>query len=81
MTPPDGVHPLTDHLVDPTFKRPTVYDPLKPIPLPTGSLSALSTFETCTGFGAHTHYFDQPHSHRTEDRSVTAYLIDHLIAD
>jgi hypothetical protein len=82
LTPPDGFHPMIDHVVhDTNFKRRTIYQPWHPIPLAEGLLSRYNSYETSTGFGAHTHYFDLPASSQPKDRSIVAYLIDGLIAN
>ena len=37
-------------------------------------LAGLSEFETCVGYGAHTHYFEP-------GQLLVAAIVDHLIAD
>jgi hypothetical protein len=80
-TPPDGFHPMLDRIApDAHFGRQSVYQPFAAIPLPHGALGHRRYYETCTGFGAHTHYFDLPATSQPKDRSIVAYLIDELIA-
>jgi len=70
---PRFLHPMIDRMAPATLGRHLAYDRFDPMPPDAAALGALSEYETCIGFGAHTHYFDP-------GQQLVASMVDRLVA-
>jgi hypothetical protein len=65
--------PMIDTLDPIVLGRVNAYARFDPMPPDAQKLAAMSEFELCVGFGAHTHYFEP-------DQALVAWLIEEVVA-